>query len=99
MVFISGGTSEEMNGMGGVILEKETTVVMVAGAFQIPTVEDEQQEKKYRKRVPPVSVEEGGRHVRREWGWARAFSILFYSFFIYFKILFSFFLFSKLFFK
>jgi hypothetical protein len=50
MVFISGGMSGEMNGMDGVNLRKETAAAactgMVVGAFQIPTVEDEQQEKR-----------------------------------------------------
>jgi hypothetical protein len=31
------------------------------------------------ERGPPVSVGEGGRHVRREWGWAHAFFYLFIS--------------------
>jgi hypothetical protein len=48
MVFTSGGISGEMNGMDGVILRKETAAAactrMVPGAFQISTVEDEQQE-------------------------------------------------------
>ena len=84
MVFISGGMSGEMNRMDDVIIRKETAVAactgMVAGAFQIPTVEDK------RKRAPPVSVGEGGRHVRREW--AGLVRFLFY--FIYFKICFFF---------
>jgi hypothetical protein len=58
--------------------------------------------KKDRKRAPPVNVGEGGRLVRQEWGWARAFLFYFILFFLFiskFSFLFLFLLFSKLFLK
>jgi hypothetical protein len=94
MVYISGGMSGEMNRMDGVIIRKETAAAactgMVVGAFQIPTVKDEKQGKKNRKRAPPVILGEGGTYDESGARLVRIF-ILFYSFLFISKFSFFFF--------
>jgi hypothetical protein len=93
MVFISGGISGEMNRMDGVILRKKRRRLHVRewwpvlSKFQPWKMSSKE---KNRKRAPPVSVGEGGTHVRREWGWARAFFLFYFILFLFQNSLFYF---------